>query len=85
MSGNGKQAMPYHQKTSFSDEEYTFATYLFGNPSYIELQYANFNSPTTKPTSDENFYLIIFPPTGNKANIDYSDYNAVMEYYNLND
>lgn len=84
MSGSGKQAMPYHAKTSYSDEEYTFATNLFDSPSYIELQYVNLESSTTKPTSDVNFYLIIVPPTGSKANVDYSDYNAVMKYYNLN-
>ncbi len=84
MSGNGKQAMPYHEKTSYSDIEYTFATHLFGSPTYIELQYANFENPTTVPIGDTYFSLIIIPPSENKAHIDYSDYNTVLDYYHLN-
>ena len=56
MSGGGEQAMPYQTCPSFMCEQYDFATYLFGSPAYIEIEYTNYNSKTTKPISDKYIY-----------------------------
>ena len=83
MSGNGHQALPYLTITDYKSEQYTFATDLFETPPYVELQYSNLDDFSAKPTGDTYFYLIVVPPSSNKSNLDYSDYDAVMDFYNL--
>lgn len=84
MSGNGKQVLPYVDNVS--SVRYTMATYLFGIPPSIQFQFTNYNSPTTAPSSDEYFYLVIIPPAMKKANsnVNLNNYEEVKKYYNLN-
>lgn len=83
MSGSGKQIMPYYE--AITQRNYDFANVLYQSSPYIEIQYTDYNSPTTAPSSSKNFYLIIVPPTARLANpnVDYTNYEEVKRTFNL--
>lgn len=83
MSGSGKQSIPYYSCPSWQCEQFDMATYLFGTPAYIEFQYTNYTSKTTKPTSDTYIYIVVIPPAIKKPNVDHRNYSAVKAAYNL--
>lgn len=86
MSGSGKQAIPYYQHDP-SSFQFDMATYLFGTPPYIEFQYSNFTSLTTKPSYDTYFYIVSMPPAMivSHPNVDFKNYVEVKKTFNLKD
>ncbi|MCB0402627.1 MAG: hypothetical protein KDD41_11125 [Flavobacteriales bacterium] len=85
ISGSGKQIMPYYE--GVSQQGYDFANNLFQTWQYIELQYTNYNSPSSAPSSARYFYIVVVPPSAREAhpNLDYSDLNQVKSTFNLKD
>lgn len=87
MSGAGEQLMPYYtcQSSNAWCKQYDLATNLFQSPPYVEFQYTNYNSRTTKPAYDEYFYIIIVPPSVSMAhpNVDWTNYDEVKATFNL--
>jgi hypothetical protein len=87
MSESVKQAMPYYVCPEFKCAQYDFATALLASPSYIELQFTNYVSRTSRPAENEYFYLVIVPPTIIMAfpDFDWSNYEKVEATFNIKD
>lgn len=58
----------------------------------ISIDDENFNLSTgltsaeaTQYLNNQKFRIVLVPASSGKTNIDYSDYNAVVKYYNLDD
>ncbi|WP_295221530.1 hypothetical protein [uncultured Chryseobacterium sp.] len=94
-AGNAWQQLPYtwylDAATSPSARKFDYNFVFDSQNVQIRIDNANFNLSTMSSTeaasylNNQTFRIVLVPASSGKASVDYSDYNAVVKYYNLDE
>jgi len=94
-AGNAWQQVPYtwylDAATSPSARKFDYNFVFDSQNVQIRIDNANFNLSSMSSTevgnylSNQTFRIVLVPASAGKASVDYSDYNAVVKYYNLDE
>lgn len=94
-AGNAWQQIPYtwylDAATSTSARKFDYNFVFDSQNVQIRIDNANFNLSSMSSTeaanylTNQTFRIVLVPASSGKTKIDYSDYNAVVKYYNLDE
>ncbi|MFY7816666.1 MAG: hypothetical protein ACOVRK_15905 [Chryseobacterium taeanense] len=94
-AGTAWQQLPYtwylDSSTSTSARKFDYNFVFDSQNVQIRIDNPNFNLSTMSSTevgnylNNQTFRIVLVPASSGKTNIDYSDYNAVVKYYNLDE
>jgi len=93
--GTAWQQLPYtwylDSSTSTSARKFDYNFVFDSQNVQIRIDNPNFNLSPVSSTevgnylNNQTFRIVLVPASSGKTNIDYSDYNAVVKYYNLDE
>ncbi len=94
-AGSAWQQLPYtwylDSSTSPSARKFDYNFVFDSQNVQIRIDNPNFNLSSMSSTevsnylNNQTFRIVLVPASSGKTNIDYSDYNAVVKYYNLDE
>ena len=81
INGQGKQALPYYDAQT--GVQFGLIDYTFGTTGNIIISYYDGSTTLQKPSSSTYVYLKIIPSTQIKPNVDHTNYEEVIDSYEL--